>query len=185
MQLSSERFGLQAQLSVKDNDLTSASFSIKNCTLRNCQMEHFFQGHRLRTELHLVTVVRLGPTPLLLDRVRDNFRAGTMKLNHIGDTGQTQKQRTKPYSVLDPNGPPLLTAFPVDAIVHHTAFRGLPVFVPELLDMYQRTLPRTKGQVLKSGQRKQIVFLIHFLLKCRYSISSISIPSGTEPVVTL
>jgi len=52
-------------------------------------------------------------------------------------------------------------AFIMHMLMHNPAFGSQDIFRPDLFDMNQSTLPRTKSVVLQSGQLNEVVRLKH------------------------
>ena len=76
-----------------------------------------------------------------------------MKFHHIADTGDTQRGRLDGKASEDEQiSPPFPLGLIVGTVVEQLPLHRAQVFPPQLLDVNQRPLPPTKGEVLEAGE---------------------------------
>ena len=78
-----------------------------------------------------------------------------MKFHHIADTGDTQRGRLDGKASEDEQiSPPFSLGLIVGTVVEQLPLHRAQVFPPQLLDVDQRPLPPTKGEMLEAGERE-------------------------------
>lgn len=132
---------------------------VEERTRWNGNIEQLFEAKRLRTELNFVAAVALRFAAFVLDR---EWLAST-KLDHVSLSDETQPQAAQRKPARNAHLATRLGARGMRRFVQQAAFGSQPVLFPLLFEMDQRPLPFAEHQMLKPGERQQVVFAVHRL----------------------
>ena len=141
-------FGARAKLRRKRDLLPTTWIAVEDRSKRNSSREHLLQAKRLRAELHSIAVVRLALASLVLNR-----KWLWTKLDDVGAPGQAEPLRPQPHAAHSSQVATPALSRQVGALVQQTSLGGSHVLNPDLFQVNQRPLPRTKGQVLQATER--------------------------------
>ncbi len=123
----------RAEFRIEAHLMPAPSLGIEKRTPLDRLIEHFLQRHGLRAKLDLVGPMGLGTAALILNRQR--FGRIAMKLDYVGDAGNTEGKGTERNAAEDTNTVAALAAPGVHALMQQSSFCGCDIFGPQLLDV--------------------------------------------------
>jgi hypothetical protein len=144
----------------KKNLFPSPAPPVKQGTLPDVPLEHFFQAYGLRAQLNAILVGRLASPTFVLYGKGTPYLAFPVKFHHIRPAAHSQHRGTQQESGDDFQIAAHFHPAAVRPFMQKSALSRSPVFRSCHLHVDQRALPRAIGVMLQGGKLDKIVFRV-------------------------